>query len=43
MLTVRWVVIVGTFYWYARGFLPSMAASEPIVNVMMWLFVVVTQ
>ena len=42
VLSVRWIVIVGTLALYARGSLPSMASSEPGVNMLMWLFVAVT-
>ena len=42
VLSVRWIVIVGTLALYADGRLPSMASSEPVINVLMWLFVVMT-
>ena len=42
VLSVRWIVVVGTLALYARGSLPSMASSEPVVNMLMWLFVAVT-
>jgi hypothetical protein len=42
VLSVRWLVLVGTFCCYTRGWLPSVAKSEPIMNLVMWLFVAVT-
>lgn len=42
VLSIRWVVLVGTFSCYSMGWLPSIAKSEPIMNLVMWLFVAVT-
>ena len=42
VLLVRWVVIIGTLVLYACGSLPSMESSEPIINMLLWLYVAVT-
>ena len=40
VLSVRWGAVWGTLACYSLGFVPSMASSEPFINLAMWLFVV---